>query len=262
MTRLLGRWAVLAPAMWVSVAAVLWFGFRTIDVRFEVFAALVIVPAVQAAALTWAMARRPIAVARISGDIRRLPFGSAAALVDVAMLAGGVLFWGGNRLGFGMPSSLQVVWAATKALAAGVFLLSRRDRESRATHVAAGLTAILIGASGFTTWLGALPGQIAGIVGHLPLVVAYLATYGLGLSLVVVLMLRLGRTRPANSTVRLLVECSVAAVLLAALVLVLNGFQYRVPMEPYRGLALLAASLAASALLLAAEMPATKDPQP
>jgi hypothetical protein len=40
---------------------------------------------------------------------------------------------------------------------------------------------------------------------------------------------------------------------------VLNGFKYRVPMEPYRGLALFAASIASSALLFAAETPGSKD---
>lgn len=255
MTRLLGRWIVLAPAMWLAVASVLWFGFRTIDLRFEVFAALMIVPALQAVALTWAIAGPPRALARVPGTIARLPFGATAAIVDSGMVLAGLILWSRSRLGFGFPGSLQVVWAATKAGAAGVILVMARDRRFSGRRLAAGVAAIAIGISGFADWLGEAPAFLVSLIGRLPLVLAYLLAYGSGVALVVVLLIRLGRMWPPNSVGRLLVESCVAAVLMASLVLVLNGFKYKVPMEPYRGVALLAASLAASALLYAAETP-------
>jgi hypothetical protein len=259
MTRVVLRWLVLAPTMWVALLGVYWFGFRTIDVRFETFAALAVVPAMQAAVLTWAVGGRPRGLRRVVPGIARLPFGSTAALVDAALLLAGVVFWSGGRLGFGSPGSVQIAWAATKTLAAGAFLLLAGSGPRNTWRLAVGTAAAIVGVSSFTGWIGELPALVTGTIGRLPLVFAYLVTYGAVVTVLVVLLLRLGHTWPENSVGRLLVECSVAALLTASLILVLNGFKYRVPMEPYRGLALFTASIAASALLFAAETPDSKD---
>jgi hypothetical protein len=245
--------------MWLSLAAVYWFGFRTIDVRFETFAALVIVPAIQAAVLTWAIGGRPHGFARVLPAIKGLPFGSTAAVLDAGLLLAGLLFWTRSRFGFGTPGSVQVVWAATKTIAAGGFLVLARIRPPEPRRIVVGAAAIVVGVSGFTGWLGELPAVVAALIGRVPLILAYLVTYGASVALLVVLLLRLGRTWAAASVGRLLVDCCVAALLVSSLILVLNGFKYRVPMEPYRGLALFAASIASSALLFAAETPGSKD---
>jgi hypothetical protein len=253
MRGLIARWIVLGPVMWLTLAAVLWCGFRTIDVRFETFAALMVVPAAQAVILTWAIRGTPRAMGQVISSIARLPFGSTAAILDLAMLLMGLVFWRQARLGFGVSSSLQIVWAATKAVAAGCLLFAGLRRSTTVLQAAVAVTAILLGLSGFTAWLGGLPFVLVRLVGRMPLVLAYVLTYGAAGTALVALLLRFAARQPAHGVRRRLVECAVGALLVAALVLVLNGFKYRIPMEPYRGLALLAASIAASAMLFAAE---------
>jgi hypothetical protein len=259
MTGLITRWIVLGPVMWLTLAAVLWFGFRTVDVRFEIFAALMVVPAAQAAVLTWAIRGMPRGLGRVPSTIARLPLGSTAAVVDVAILGLGLLFWRHGRLGLGASSSLQIVWAATKAVAAGCLLFVGLRRSTAVLQSAVAVIAILLGFSALTPWLGALPHVLVRLVGRMPLVAAYVLAYGGSGAALIALLLRFAARQPVHGVRRLLVEGAAASLLVAGLVLTLNAFKYRIPMEPYRGLALLAASIAASAMLFAAEQSGESD---
>jgi hypothetical protein len=257
MSHLLRRWTVLLPAMFVSWALLLWYGFNRVDLRFEAFAALLVVPLAQAAVLSWATRGWSWTTPPLWREISALPFAATSLVVDLAIVAAGVVASQHPMMGIAARGSVQVAWAGTKAIVAGLLLaygLGGPHRGSRWLIVALAIEAIALGTSAFTGWLVALPSTVHVLVRRLPITFQVLIPHAALWSLVVLTILALvSRTRATIASVARLLDLAVAALVVVGVAVLLTGFNYGSLQEPARSIALLAASVAASCVLLAAQ---------
>jgi hypothetical protein len=159
MARFLIFWLVLGVAQLATRAAVSRFYFHVLDLRFEVFFQLIVVPAFQALLVCAALpVRRPVTRRAAWTAAAREPSVAVFLVLDVLVL---VLAWALR----GHPWFLPATLAAAQALAAGVllivFALGRRFSGSeRAWLLLAGVAALAYAVDFGVGWIAALPGYV------------------------------------------------------------------------------------------------------
>lgn len=165
MRRFLAVWVLLSPAYLLAVAVSSYLLLHVVDLTYEAYAAWLLVPVAQAAALAARGLRRPL-----------LPTGRPplSALVPVALalatVAAGFLRPSDVRLGFLGPGSLQALVPRALAFLAGAAFLaaSRRPGSGRTRIGAVGLLLLLLGLDAAHAWIAPLPATLLPRVGLLP----------------------------------------------------------------------------------------------
>jgi hypothetical protein len=254
---LIGLWIVL----FVTVAAVTVlmsvFVFRHIDLRYEMFAGLLIVPGVQALVLHLA-ARRPDAVAIREAAVSawRHPLVRPVIVLDCLLLGLGWLAWRHPSLGLAGSISVQPAWMGTKAVAASAFfvpVLVRRapwwERGVLGTF-AAGLCGI--GLAAFWPWLQALPEVLfPAATSRLTVGLRLLLAYGgLFVTAVVLLLGTAPVLRRRWPPLALCCDAALALVLLVGVIVVVHFYLRPWVEEPWRSVAMTSGSLASTLLLV------------
>jgi hypothetical protein len=159
MARFLILWVVLGVAQLATRVGVSRFYFHVLDLRFEVFFDLVVVPAFQALLVCAALPlRRPVTRWAAWIVAAREPLVALFLVADILVL---VFAWALAGHPWFLPASL----AAAQALAAGVLLivlaLGRRfSGGERAWLLLAGIAALAYAMDFGVGWIAALPGYV------------------------------------------------------------------------------------------------------
>lgn len=230
--------------------------FRHVDLTFTQFAILLVAPAAQAAVLVW-----PSGLVTTLGDeIRsawRHRFASPVLVLDVVMLAAGILWWSSSALGLGAPVTIQPTWIAVKAFAAASLCVAGGQGLSIVRRSV--LCVVLLLVAGQAQWnvLERLFAAIDQRAQAVPEVFLRLAWFG-GLYIAgVITVLRVSHA--VNAAARLWMSAAIALSVPGLLLVVLSMFNHPGVFSPWRGLALACASAAVSALMLGVLMTSAKQ---
>jgi hypothetical protein len=264
MKRLLALWLVLVVAFQSATALTAWFLFHHIDLTFQAFFMLAIIPPVQALAIAWVLA--PDGAAPLAAACRRAarePMVGPVLALDGVMVVGGWLLFSHQWIGLAGQPSLQLSWVAIKAVAGGLCLITAGFRASwsgpaghrqgtgQAWLILAGMMIALAGVNEWYPWLSHLPSLLSIGRADQPTIVIWGEVYGplfvIGLTIALKASGAVARLRPAIAP---LWEAALALTCAAALFIVMNLFLRRTPIDPYRSLAITGGSLAATLFLL------------
>lgn len=259
MKRFLRLWLVLCPALVIATVAISVAGFRHVDLTFDYFVQLTVVPVIQAAVLAGA-GRGSGAVQMIGtiGAIARHPLVVPVLAMDAALLSSGWILRTHPLWGLSGFASVHTTWIGTKAIGASAFLLygarraatSPQRRPARRIALVAGFAAcvLALGVNAFWPWIERVPTLL---LDGRPLLVRWLVAYGvlftawLAAALAAADALRASRPHAAW-----LLEAAVGAAFASAIVLVLSGYQRQYPAGVWLAAARTGASLSASFLLM------------
>jgi KDO2-lipid IV(A) lauroyltransferase len=249
--RFLGLWLVLMAAGALASLGVAFGVFRHFDLRLQVFAAILLVPVLQAALVAWARGAswRPARDAFLV--VARDPLAIALGLLELGVLA--VSWWQPRHPTLGAHQGGWLLHLATFVSLAGAAILLGVHAARRRVLLAL-LCAVACAALAAdvywpwyvdlapTLWPGGRPPLLRVLVVHGPLTLGAFAA-------LLALSSRLARVEaPAG----LLVEAATAGAFAALLLVLLNGFMRPYLAAPYTGWVRTAASLGGLALLLAA----------
>jgi KDO2-lipid IV(A) lauroyltransferase len=250
-SRFLGLWLLLGAAGAVASLAVAWAGFRHFDLRLQVFAALLLVPVVQAVAVGWARGASWRPVRESFAVVARDPLAIVLGLLQVAVLV--VSWWQPRHAMLGAQGGGRLLHLATflslagAAILLGVHAARRRALLPALCAVACAALAVDVyrpwyADLGPTLWPQGRPPLLRALVVHGPLLAGAFAA-------LLALARRLARL---DAPAGVLVEAAAACAFAALLIVLLNGFLRPYLAAPYTGGVRTAASLGAFALLLAA----------
>jgi hypothetical protein len=185
MRRFLGLWLLLTPVLAIATFGVSIGVYRRIDVRFDVFLRIALVPMVQAAVLALldggaGRLRTRLAAAWSRRSARALFAGGGIAIAGATALSLG------EALGSWRGSSLLLV-AVALALAAAAVLLALARQGDRGLLLAGALWLCLLAASSVVPWLGWLAERAPG-----PPLLRWLMVHGSAWLLTIELGLRVG----------------------------------------------------------------------
>lgn len=276
MRRLFAFWGVLAIAMPLATIGSSFLLFRHVDLTFEAFGALVVIPPFQALVLTWATAPPYRDPPRRVWTYLTTPMLALPVLcIDGALLPFGWLLWDWPLVGLTGASSLQAPWFAIKALMAGAWLLwsgsagdvhrvggpqdSHHDGQARGRGgrgggwlLLFGMWLLAIGLHPWFAWLPFIESTLTGahalgqpeVLARLELgVVLPVAFFLVALKAGAVLVRRVPPLERAWDT-------ALALCVIGTLSVVLNTFLYGALLEPYRSVWLTSASAATTLFLL------------
>ena len=265
MSRFLALWLVLALANLVVSALLSLVGFHHVDLRYEAFFQLLVVPTAQATVLTWVRTRWGlIGLASALGATARIPLAAVIALVEAAVLTAGWAMRAHHVIGLAGGGRLQPLWMAAQALAAGVLVgvcaLQRSwGRGARGRLLAFATTAVACGLEPVfhPMRLLTLP-----LEGRVPTVLQWLTVYG-GIFVVVLVatLVAAATVQHREPLAAFHLEAAAAFGFVVALVTLLGYFLHPFLLEPWGSVARTGLSLAATAALLGAVLLARK-PRP
>lgn len=268
MGRALKYWLALAPLAVVVAYGTSFLMFRDIDLSFAQFATLLTVPLLQAVVLAWREERPGDAIAALGWHVARHPLAQPVLVLDVLVLGAGVVAWDSHVIGFGAAVNIQATWTLVKAAAAVVFAIGavpqspRGERVGLAVRMSAPLL-LVFALEPTTSWLAAGFAQVRAVVGTGAEVLQRLAFYGALFSLLIALTLASARRlRTRSREAGQLLEAATAAAVALAATVTLATFNMPVLTPPWLGFAELWASCAASAVLLAAILLASRASTP
>lgn len=234
MKRLIKIWLVLFPAYLFAHVVVTVLGFKSIDLRFEVFAQIILVPSVQSVWLWWAMHQWSDGswqnLKRELGKRQQLI--AALLLVDCAILVPSWLLVGGStRPGLIPWDKLPTYYAGVKGLAAGVASLFLVYKRAWSARERAWLLALAIGLTGyaldcFANWLAPLVETVSQrALASLPLLLQWLFLYGFLFVTSVLLLFKIQKIWTGQSALAAaMLDGALAFAWIAALVVVLGFF--------------------------------------
>ena len=263
MRRVFGYWLALAPVAFVVSYATSLAGFRAIDLTFAQFTILVVVPLLQAAALAWEMSRPWPRLAALPRVAMRAPLAPPFLLIDALVLGAGLLLWNVRTAGLGADYSIHAAWAASKAAAAAVCFVTMWHRERRGVVLLAALVLALTAAAPYTGWVASTFSALRTVRPLGAEIIERIVFFTPLVAVAIAILLRagrvLGRRHPHAET---LCETAAAFAIAAAVPIVLVTFNLPVVVQPWRGFALLGASLAATMMLLAGLVSVSTAPAP
>jgi hypothetical protein len=263
MRRFIAYWVVLGTVHFLAGYGTSALAFRNVDLRYQPFLEAILVPAFQAMVLWW-VTRRP-APAGWAAALRaaaRRPLALAFLAVDLALIAAGLAFRGTKLLSITQDTSLPIVFAAAKALLAGVLFLLLAGRPGfgkgeRFRLAAFGACLAALSADAFLPWLGRLPGLL---LPHLPRVLQWLIVYGILFGAVVAALLSARAVLEARwPMAAIAVDASTALLLFVGVIAVCNIFFHPHLFDPWRLIVRACLCFAPTPLLLAA-LAARRDP--
>ena len=248
MTRFFALWGVLG-----ITAALVTFGlglavFRFVDLTFAQFAILLVAPGVQAAVLVWPGGVIARAVAAGS-QARRHAVAGPVLLLEALLLIVGLTLWSTSVLGFGTTGTVQPIWIAVKAMTIGALAFSGLRATAPSGRVILVVTAGVIAAQALDARVELVVQGVVATLTGVPEVWARLGSYGCVYGLGVIGLRHAGRTFSDDGRFWTIVAvaCSVPAVVLVVLAM----FNHPGVIAPWRGPALVCASVGVTALLLA-----------
>lgn len=268
MGRVLRYWLVLSPLAAVTTYASAFLLFRTVDLTFVQFATVLCAPMAQAVVLAWRATRPADTLAALGWSVARHPLAQPVLILDGLVVGAGIVGWEWHVIGFGAAVNIHTTWTLVKAIAAVVFCTvavlraTRRARMSIARHVSAPLL-LVFALEPSTSWLAALFSPLHEQLGPRAEVVQRLAFYVPVFPALIGLTLRSTRQwqRSSRAAGRML-HLTVAASVAAAMAVALATFNLPMLTQPWLGVVTLAASVAATTMLLAAILLATAERAP
>lgn len=230
--------------------------FRHVDLRFEIFAQIMIVPVCQAVLLAWLLG--DISASRWIGSwasaLRRRPSVAAFLLVDFALLGAGWWWSGPGWFDLTQAGSIAGRYTGVKVLAASLLVIQAGiagnwSRGERAAVVLFGMGLGAYGTDYFSSWLEPLPGLL---LPAWPALRSKFLVYGALFVTTILLLLKIEtiwkrRSAHAGS----ILSSATAMALLGALVVVVHSFNRQFLLPPWSGVASTCAFLAISAILAA-----------
>jgi hypothetical protein len=266
MRRLLALWLVLAAAFWVGRIAVSLTLFYSLDLTFRSFVELIVVPGLQAAAVTWAT-RLPAGPGLLAPwrQVLTSPPWRVILACDLAVLGATWLALGlaagPPALRFGARAGLPLAALSAKLAAAAALLAVAGWRRLRGAGPRLGtltLSAVLatLAAEPVTRWLENGPQRL---FPDQPPLVRWVRFYLPALlALLLALFAAQSALWKASPAAGRAVDWAVAAVLVLAAIVVGGFFLHPYLRDPWRSAAWTAGYVAASALLVAAALAARK----
>ena len=290
MRRLLALWLVLAASFWAGRIAISLSLFSAVDLTYRSFLELIVVPGLQAVAVTWATRRKggvPL-LAPWRRALRLWPLRLVLGL-DLAILAAAWLALAAaptalrlSAAGWpaaptfstaaGWPAALtfsaaaglpRLALAAKLAAAAALFVIAAWRRKDDALPPPARWAALALAAAAAILALEPLTGWLAGgpqslFPGHPP-IVRWLRFYlPLLLGLLLLLLAAQAALAKPRAEASRAIDWVLAATLLLAAIMAGGFFLHPYLRDPWRSAAWTAASAAATALLLAAALAARR----
>jgi hypothetical protein len=278
MRRLLALWLVLAASFWAGRIAISLSLFSAIDLTYRSFLELIVVPGLQAVAVTWATRRKeggPL-LAPWRHALRLWPLRLVLGL-DLAILAAAWLALAAAPAALrisaaGWPAALtfstaaglpRLAPAAKLAAAAALFAIAAWRRKDDALPPATRWAALALAAAAAILALEPLTGWLAGgpqslFPGQPPLVrwLRFYLPLLLGL-LLLLLAAQAALAKPRAEASRA-IDWVLAATLLLAAIMAGGFFLHPYLRDPWRSAAWTAGSAASTALLLAGALAARR----
>ena len=255
-------WGLLLAAHGVTTVALGLLVFRLIDVTVTMVAALLWVPAAQAAAVVRATSMARMPPWPVWRAALRHPLVMPVLAIDGIMLAAGLLLPSHPLLGLAEAGVMQRRWMATKCVAAAIgFAAVAMRARAGGTGTAAGALAVAlaaIGVDGFTYWLFESAAHMPTPLALQPLPIIWLEVFGSMSVFLLAASLRTIRRLPAAPAAW--ARAALVLMFFALLSLLMNGFLSWLPVQPWAGLAMTLGSLSASAYAVAAVMAVSPPP--
>jgi hypothetical protein len=258
MGRVIKYWIGLGTIAAVTTYGGMFLIFQHIDLTFLQFAALLCAPLFQAVVVTWRQNRPAEATTALARSVAGHPLASPVLVLDAVLLGAGIIWWDARLIGLGAAVGVQSTWTVAKAVVATAFLsrvmlrASGRDRLTMLMAVVPPL-ALVFALDPSTSWLAAGFPWARDFLPSGSEVVQRLVYYGVLILTLLVLTLRgarvLGATFPDAAA---LLQVTVAGALVVAVMVILATFNLPVVVQPWLGVAMFGASVAASSVLLAA----------
>jgi hypothetical protein len=227
-----------------------WLLFHHVDLRYEAFHLLLVVPTCQALIVGWVVRDWQLsALVAVIREVGRQPLAVALLIADMLILIAGWTLHSRAIVGLAGEPSLHPGWIGVKSLGAAVLLVvwSGSAVGYRAVAAALALLAAVLGSHALVPWLDNLTALVPQIQ-----LLRWLAVYGIlylvATCAVLVAAHVLRESRRAAAT---LLDGAAAIGLFVALVTALSLFNRPYLIEPWRSLVISALSIA-SAWTLAA----------
>ena len=229
MKQLIKIWLVLFLSHLFARVTFTYLGFRRIDLRFEVFVQLILVPVFQALVLWWIVYQinpKSVLVA-LRGAIKERPFLGTLLLIDCLLIAAGWSMRNRRWADLTREESVASYYTGLKGLAAGTLTIFSGWTRQWSTGERLWLFIFGIGLSAygsdyFLGWLQPIPDLL---YPEWPLLFRWVFVYGLLFLVSIAMLLKIetiwSRRFP---TPALILSCATAFALLAATVVVINTF--------------------------------------
>jgi hypothetical protein len=253
MKRFLLLWVLLTVVLGATAVAISLVFFHHVDLRYEAFLELLLIPAFQVAILMWARNEwSPAGIATAARESCRHPLIFSLVLADLAILALAWALWDRPLVGIAAQPGLLPSWTAIKIAAAGVILAALAFSPLHSTNQRAwlGLTAALALALSLATWVSWLRLLPALLPGKLPTVLRWLAAYGTMYLLTMAAMLGTGSILSRRSRLAVFpLNAAAGFGFVVALVVAANIFLRPFIPEPWASVTRTCLSLAATGTL-------------
>lgn len=265
MRRFLLVWLCLAMPLVVVTAVIAVVVFRHVDLRYVTLMQMLFIPVFQAVVVTWV--RRQWGMSHLSWAVREILRHRVIAvfiLLDAAFILLGLVMNQVPAVAFGGEGSLQPLWAAAKALLAGVLLIVAAYRVSvRWRHKVwmLGLAAILLGLSmePVLPWLGRLP-EIGFIHDVGPKVIRWSIVYGGLLVIALVVLFKIQSVlRERFALAGFFLDLVVVFTFAMALIYPMNLYLRPFLLDPWGAVVGVLVSLSATAVLAGSFLVSQRD---
>jgi hypothetical protein len=264
MRRYLAFWITCTVTLVVVSLLAAFVAFRRVDLRYEAFVAIVVIPAVQALALAATTSRRGLrTIAASFGSAWRHPSIRAVLVLDVALIGLGLL----ADVGRSMPvllAGISVRWMGVKLAVASVVFCESVFTGRPASHDSAwsldrawllviSAALLALAAASVIAPVALAPDDLAlRLWPRMPTVLrwsmVYATLFGGFLAIALRSSTALSKVSGASAA---LVETALGFVGLASMIVVLNIFLRPEVREPWSGLAIACGSFAATLILAA-----------
>jgi hypothetical protein len=259
MGRVIKYWIALGGLAGLVTYGTALLVFRRIDLSFVTFAAVLCAPLLQSLVLVWRAEAGARVAATVAWSLLRHPLAQPVLVLDGLAFAAGLVAWETHLVGFGAPVNVHATWTLVKTAAAAAFLAGGIARASGGGarlamlwHVAPAVL-LTLALEPSASWMAASFARVLAMVGPQLEVVQRLIFYGTLYWLLIALVLRSARRLDAVShEAAAMFHALVAAALVTGLAVTLACFNLPVVTQPWLGVASMAASAAATSLLLAA----------
>ena len=255
MRRFLLLWMCLGACVAVVTVLVSVLVFHRVDLRYQAFLEVLLIPTFQAAIVAWLTATRGLGgILRVIRDTVDHPVVLVVLLANATLL---VVGWAAPlepHVGIAGAGRVHLGWAGLETLAAALIALATAGRGAgRGARVwlCLGAASLLVaGSSAFSPWVSGLE-TLAPV--RLPTVLKWALVYGAVAGVVIALVLGLGGVLERWSRAAgFWVDAAVATAFLAALVVASSFFLHPYLLEPWASVVRTGASLAGTFVLVGA----------
>jgi len=253
--RFLLLWVCLALALTVVTVLVSLLIFHKIDVRYQSFLELALIPTFQAAVVAWLTSTFGFAgIMRAVRETLGLRLAVLVLALNVAVLVVGWVARTEPHIGLVGAAGVHLRWAGVQTLAAAMLVLVAvprfRSRKEQAWLWLGAACLLVVGSNAFSPWLHRLEALVPA---RFPTVLNWTLVYGATLVVVMILVLGVGGVLAHRSDLAgFHVDVAVAAGFFVALVVAASFFLHPYLLEPWASVVRTALSMAAGFMLIGA----------